>query len=74
MTGPDDLREQIWKTLLASLAQCQETIDLVELLDGGSDSLLAEWEELDKAYEHMHNVKRWIGRAWFSQEARQRGA
>lgn len=67
-----ELRQQIWTTLLEALAKCQATIELVERLDGGTNELLGEWEELDKAYAHMHNVRRWVGRNWISQQARSR--
>lgn len=58
------LRQEFWRALLATLEKCQRTIDLLERLDAGSNRYLGEWEELDSAFAHMHNVRRWVGRSW----------
>jgi hypothetical protein len=62
--GQEGLRLRIWRTLLEALEKCQDTIDLLEQLEGDPNEYIAEWEELDDAYAHMHNVRRWIGRSW----------
>lgn len=59
----EELSARFWQSLLAALDACQLTIDLLDALDAGTNNYLAEWEELDGAFAHMHNVKRWVGRA-----------
>lgn len=60
----DELQSAIWDALLEAMDKCQKVINLLEELDGGSHQLDAEWQELDEAFAHMHNVRRWIGRNW----------
>ena len=64
MPQKDELRAAIWRALLQMQQDCLRTIDLIEQLDAGTNDLLAEWEEMDRAYDHIHNVRRWVGRAW----------
>jgi hypothetical protein len=72
MASRDELRAAVWKALLEALDKCQEAIDQLEKLDAGRDELIAEWQELDQAFAHLHNVKRWVGREWgMGQEPKQ---
>lgn len=66
MLSEERLRQEFWRALLVTLERCQRAIDLLERLDAGSNQYIGEWEELDSAFAHMHNVRRWIGRAWIT--------